>query len=149
MFRNLMLWWLTTGVYCVENENGQHVSGHTTPGHNDELAFAFAVFYFALTFVSGAGWKEWSKRSKGYFTSTGSEHMWLKWDMSSLGCWKGNHVCCVLWHFYLWLQHINCLSPSGLSLVRCCTAVFRDNCFLAVFTICECFVAGTVWSLRS
>ena len=50
-----MLWWLTAGVYCVENESGQHASGHITLGHNDELAFAFAVFYFALTFVSPDG----------------------------------------------------------------------------------------------
>lgn len=55
MFRNLMLWWLTTGFYCVENENGQHASGHTTLGHNVELAFALAVFYFVLTIVSHDG----------------------------------------------------------------------------------------------
>lgn len=74
MFRNLMLWWLTTGVYCVENENGQHASGLSTLGHIVTLAFASAVFYFALTFVShdgtvsAAGQKR-AERSKVQFTT--------------------------------------------------------------------------------
>lgn len=79
------------------------------------------------------------------FGSAGRDIMWLNWDMSILGCRKGNHVCSVVLHSYLWLQHFNCLSPSGLSLVWCCAAVFQDNCFLAVFTICDCFVAEAVW----
>lgn len=41
MFRNLMLWWrLTTGVYCVGNEDGCRASGHSTMVHDVELAFA-------------------------------------------------------------------------------------------------------------
>lgn len=76
MFRNLMLWWLTTGFYCVENENGQHASGHTTLGHNVELAFALAVFYFVLTIVShdgtasAVGEGKRAEKSIVYFTST-------------------------------------------------------------------------------
>jgi len=35
-----MLWWLTTGVYCVGNEDGCHASGHSTMVHDVELAFA-------------------------------------------------------------------------------------------------------------
>lgn len=77
-----MLWWLMTGIYRVENDNGQHASGHTTLGHNDELAFA--VFYFALIFVSHngtvspAGQKERRDQkfiSSDGFGSTGCKHM--------------------------------------------------------------------------
>lgn len=79
-----MLSWLTAGVYCVEKENGQHASGHTTLGHNVELAFAFAVFLILLLrFVSHGGTvsarAEWSNV---YFMSTvltqwGGNNMWL------------------------------------------------------------------------
>lgn len=86
MFRTLMLWWLTTGVYCVENENGQHASGHTTLGHNAELAFAFLQsFILLLTFVSHDGTVSAAKRKErrdqkclfhvNVFGSTGCEHL--------------------------------------------------------------------------
>lgn len=68
-----------------------------------------------------------------------------KWDMSMVACRKEKPVRSVFLHSYLWLQYFNWLSPSGLSLVWCCAAVFRDNGFLAVFTICDCSVARASW----
>lgn len=84
MFRNLSLWGLTPGVYCVENENGQRASGHAALGHNDELAFASEVFNFASTFVSHdgtvntAGVKKKKKKMSSEINglgSTGFKHM--------------------------------------------------------------------------
>lgn len=94
---------------------------------------------------------QWVERSNvchiNGLAQQGCKHMSLEWDLSIIGCSKGNHGCSVFLHSYLWLQQFNWLSPSGLSLVWCCTAVFRDNCFLAVLTICDCFVARAVWEL--
>lgn len=165
MFRNLMLWWLTTGVYCVENENGQHASGHPNTGPWCWPGLCFAVFYFALN-ICGPWWyserrcEKIADRSNVYFNSslnvsgygsTGCKHLWPKGDMSIVGCRKGNHVCSVFFFFFFFAllhvttKHFSWFTPSGLSHVWCCAAVCRDNCFLAVFTICDCFVAGALW----
>jgi len=85
-----MLWWLTTGVYCVENENGQHASGHPTLGRNVDLAFALQSFIFALTFVghddgtvSAAGRKE---RTDQMFITTAAL-------MSAVSARQGVNIC--------------------------------------------------------
>jgi len=89
MFRNLMLWWLTTGVYCVENENGQHASGHPTLGRDVDLAFALQSFILLLTFmghdgtVSAAGRKE---QTDQVFISTAA-------PMSAVSAQQGVNIC--------------------------------------------------------
>lgn len=52
----------------MENENGQRASGHATLGRNVDQAFAFAVFYLALTFVGHGGTASArAQRSNVYF----------------------------------------------------------------------------------
>ena len=60
---------------------------------------------------------------------------------ASPGCRKGNHVRSVFLAFLPvtpTFQSVHLVCPSSDVVLRC----FRDNCFLAVFTISECFVAG-------
>lgn len=114
-----------------------------------------SFYFFALTFVSHDGTLSTagpkSREIKclvhvSGFVLTGCKHTWLKWDLSIIMCRKGNHVCSVFLHSYLWLLHFNRLSPSGLFLVWCCTAVFWVFfCFCFLFTVCDCFLVGALW----
>lgn len=83
--------------------------------------------------------RRWAKRAgeikcsprQRILAQQGVKHMWLKWDMSIVRVQK--RESCPLCISRLWLQHFNRLSPSGVSLVWCCAAVFRDNCFPCCF----------------
>lgn len=165
MFRNLMLWWLTTGVYCVENENGQHASGHPNTGPWCWPGLCFAVFYFALN-ICGPWWyserrcEKRADRSNVYFNSslnvsgygsTGCKHLWPKGDMSIVGCRKGNHVCSVFFFFFFCI--ITCDDETfqlihSIWFVPClmlCCGVSRQLfpcCFYYLWLLCGRSIVG-------
>lgn len=153
MFRDLMLWWLTTGVYCVENDKRSTcIRSHSTgPERWAGLCFCSLLFCSHVCqpwWYSERCWATRAEKTNVYFTATvlapwGVNICDLNETWASSGAEKG--IMSALYLFILICHYNISTDSSGLSLVWCCTAVFRDNYVLAVFTICDCFVAGAVW----
>lgn len=103
----MLCWWLTPGVSCIVNENGQHASGHSTLGRVVELAFAFAVFLFCSSWAVMVQWALLVEKSRVIKClcpvngSTRRERLCRVRDR------KGNPVCSVILHYYLWLHHFD------------------------------------------
>lgn len=135
-----------TQNYCVENANGCIRLHDTRPS----LCCPFFFFFFFLNCSDVCKlWHRWKEQEDQMFVSA----VWarrhvnicdMKWAVSVVRPWKRDSWAALYFYFtFFFFFHVILNtswthSPSGLSPVCCCTAVCRDNSFLAVFTVCDC-----------
>lgn len=79
------------------------------------------------------------------FGSTGCKHLWPKGDMSIVGCRKGNHVCSVFLHYYVWRHFSWFHSIWFVPCLMLCCGVSRQLfpcCFYYLWLLCGRSIVG-------